>query len=108
LESKILDQMHRRIVKNFLDVVILMELRKRSMSGYDVITFVQNKFHMQMSSGVVYSHLYFLERSGLIRGEWAKRRRVYKLTEHGEEAAKAFLGLNDKILGLVLNLFIGA
>ena len=107
LESKIFDQMHNRIVKNFLDIVILMELRKRSMSGYDVITFVHNKFYMLMSSGTVYSYLYFLERNGLIRGEWAQRKRVYELTEQGKETVKTFLNSKDKILRLVLNLFVG-
>jgi len=104
---EILDQMHRRIVKNFLDIVILMELRKRSMSGYDVITFVRNTFHILMSLGTVYSCLYFLERNGLIRGEWAQRRRVYTLTNRGQETVEAFLGSKDKILGLIVNLFIG-
>jgi len=107
LESEILDQMHTRIVKNFLDMVIMMELRKRSMSGYDVIAFIHNKFHMLMSTGTVYSCLYFLERNGLIRGEQDQRRRVFTLTEQGEETIKAFLSSKAKILGLMLDLFIG-
>ena len=107
MESKILDQMHRRMVLNFLDMVILMELRKRSLSGYDVIDFVHNKFHMLISTGTVYSNLYVLERNELIRGKLDQRRRVYTLTEQGKENVKAFLNSKDKILGLVLNLFIG-
>ena len=107
MESEILNQMNRRIVKNFLDLVILMELRKRSMSGYDVIAFVHNKFGMLLSSGTIYSYLYFLERNGLIKGEWVQRRRVYTLTEQGKENAKTLLNAKDKILGLLLNLFVG-
>jgi len=107
LESKILDQMHRRMVLNFLDMVILMELRKRSLSGYDVIDFVHNKFHMLISTGTVYSNLYVLERNELIRGKLDQRRRVYTLTEQGKETVTAFLNSKDKILGLVLKLFIG-
>jgi len=107
LESEILKQMHKRIVKNFLDVVILMELSKHSMSGYDVISLVHNKFHMLLSSGTIYSNLYFLEKNGLIRGEQARRKRIYMLTEQGKGTAKAFLNSKDKILGMVLNLFIG-
>jgi len=107
LKSEILKQMHKRIVKNFLDVVILMELSKHSMSGYDVISFVHNKFHMLLSSGTVYSNLYFLEKNGLIRSEQARRKRIYMLTEQGKETAKAFLNSKDKILGMVLNVFIG-
>jgi len=107
LESEILNQMNRRIVKNFLDLVILMELRKRSMSGYDVIAFVHNKFGMLLSSGTVYSYLYFLERDALIKGEWVQRRRAYTLTEQGKENIETLLNAKDKILGLLLNLFVG-
>lgn len=106
LESNILDQMHTRFVKNFLDVVILIELRKRSMSGYDAISFVHNKFHILLSSGTIYSNIYFLERNGLIKGEQIQRRRVYTLTDKGKENVETFLKEKNKILGLVLNLFI--
>jgi DNA-binding PadR family transcriptional regulator len=105
LESEILDQMHQRIVKDFLDMVILIELRKRSMSGRDVIAFLHNKFDVLLSSGTVYSNLYFLERNGLIKGEGSNRR-AYTLTEQGKESVKAFLNVKSKILGLLLNLFV--
>jgi DNA-binding PadR family transcriptional regulator len=108
LESKVLDQMHNRVVKSFLDMVILMELRKRPMSGFDVVTHVNNKFYMSISLGSVCSYLSFLERRGLIRGEKARKSRVYELTEQGEETVKVFLSSKDKILGMVLNLFIGS
>lgn len=107
MESQILNKIHRRIVRDFLDMLILMELRKRSMSGYDFIAFIQNKFHILTSSGTVYSLLYHLERKGLIKGELNERKRVYTLTERGEKKVKAFLNAKDKVLGLVLNLFVG-
>ncbi len=108
MESETLSKTNGRIVKGFLDMVILMELRKHPMSGYDVISFIRNKFRMQLSAGTVYSYLYFLERNGLIKGEVGRRSRVYMLAEQGEETVKTFLSSKDKILGLVLNLFIGA
>jgi DNA-binding PadR family transcriptional regulator len=81
LEGKILKKMHERIIKNFMDIIILAELRNGPMSGYDVISFIHNKFHLLVSSGTVYSLLYSLERNGLIEGTWNERKRVYKLTE---------------------------
>jgi DNA-binding PadR family transcriptional regulator len=99
--------MHRRIVKNFLDLLILMELGETSLSGYDVISFIHKRFGVLLSSGTVYSCLYFLEREGLITSEWARRKRVYKLTEKGKRTVKTLLKMKDKILGLVVNLFIG-
>ena len=107
LESEILDQVHKRIVRSFLDIVILMELRKHPMGGYDAISFINNKFHILLSSGTIYSNLYFLEINGLAKGEEIQGRKVYTLTEQGEETVKAFLNSKDKILGMVLNLFVG-
>jgi len=62
LESEVLNKMHRRIVKSFMDVLILAELRNAPMSGYDVIGFIHNKFGILVSSGTVHSLLYSLER----------------------------------------------
>jgi len=87
-----------------LDVLVLAELRNGPMSGYDVIAFIHNKFRLLVSSGTVYSLLYSLERDGLIMGSWNQRKRVYKLTEKGEETIKAIMQANDKIQFLVTNL----
>jgi len=106
LESEVLKKMHRRIVKSFMDVLILAELRNVPMSGYDVIGFVHNKFGILVSSGTVYSLLYSLERKNLIKGVWAKRKRVYELTEKGERIIETILNANDKIKALITNLLL--
>ena len=104
MESEVLKKMHRRIVKSFMDILILAELRNNPMSGYDVIAYIHNKFGILVSSGTVYSLLYSMERDDLIRGIWAKRKRVYELTEKGERSIEAILNANDKIKGLMTNL----
>jgi len=104
LEAKIVKKMHRRIIKSFLDMLIMAELRKNVMSGYDIIGFIHNKFRMLVSSGTVYSLLYSMEREGLIEGRWNQRKRVYTLTEKGEETIKAVLNANSEIQGLVKTL----
>lgn len=91
------EEIHRRSVKTFLDVLVLSELRNGAMSGYDVIAFIHNKFRLLVSSGTVYSLLYSLERDGLIKGDWQQRKRGYTLTEKGEATIKAILSANDKI-----------
>jgi len=96
--------MHRRIIKNFLDVLVLAELRNGPLSGYDVIAFIHNKFRLLVSSGTVYSLLYSLERDGLIAGSWSQRKRVYKLTDKGEEMIKAIMNANDRIQYLMTSL----
>jgi len=107
LESEILVKLHRRMVVGFLDVLILLKLRNNSLSGYDMISYIHKRFNIPISSGTVYSCLYHLERDELIKGELTRRKRVYALTEKGKETVKTMLNMKDKILGLVVNLFIG-
>jgi DNA-binding PadR family transcriptional regulator len=105
LESRILKKMHERIIKNFMDIIIIMtELRNNSLSGYDVISYIHNKFNLLVSSGTVYSLLYSLERNGLVEGVWEERKRVYKLTQKGEKTINTLLGASDKIKGFMPNI----
>ena len=104
LETNVIEKMHRRIVKSFLDVLVLAELRKNVMSGYDIMGFIHSKFRMLVSSGTVYSLLYSMERKGLIRGRWDQKKRIYMLTEKGEEIVKAILNTNNEIQSLVKSL----
>jgi len=94
---KILAEMQERIVKSFLDVLILMQLRKEPKSSYDIIVFIQKKFRILMSSGTVYSNIYALERDGLIQGNWSQRKRVYTLTDKGMKTIQSIQNVNDKI-----------
>jgi DNA-binding PadR family transcriptional regulator len=104
LESKTLKKMHERIIKNFMDVIIMTELRNGSLSGYDVISYIHNKFNLLVSSGTVYSLLYSLERNGLVEGVWEERKRVYKLTQKGEKTINTLLSASDKIKGFMTNI----
>jgi DNA-binding PadR family transcriptional regulator len=104
LEGRILKKMHERIIKNFMDIIIMTELRNSSLSGYDVISYIHNKFNLLVSSGTVYSLLYSLERNGLVEGVWEERKRVYKLTEKGEKTIDTLLSASDKIKGFMANI----
>jgi len=97
VEVGVLKNMHERIVKNFMDIIVLAELRNNSLSGYDVISYVHDKVHLLVSSGTVHSLLYSMERKGLIEGKWTERKRVYKLTDKGERTIDSILNANDKI-----------
>ncbi len=85
-------------------MLVLAELRNGPLSGYDVITLIHDKFRVLVSSGTVYSLLYALERDGLVTGAWNQRKRVYILTQKGEENIKAIMSANDEILYLVSSL----
>jgi len=91
-------ELRARVVRNFVDWIILKELRDSvNMSGYDIIALFHRKFHMLLSAGSVYSVLYAMERKGLVEGAVADGKRIYKLTEKGEEEIQKILRNLDKI-----------
>ncbi len=100
-ESRIIKKMHERVIKSFMDTIIMAELRNGPISGYDVISFVHNKFGFLASSGTVYSLLYSLERNDLVEGVWIERKRVYKLTEKGAKTITTILNSQEKIKGFM-------
>ncbi len=76
--------LRRRIVRNFLDILILQQIRKGMMSGYDVMAYLQKQFGVSLSSGTVYGILYSMERQNLIEGFLIANKRVYRMTENRE------------------------
>jgi DNA-binding PadR family transcriptional regulator len=79
-----LKEIKTKLVKDFLNILVLLEMTKReNISGYDIIDLVNIKFSEPISPGTVYSTLYSIERKGLIYGETDGRKTVYKLTEKG-------------------------
>jgi DNA-binding PadR family transcriptional regulator len=89
IESKTAHTFNRRIIQNFLDIIILRQLKiNHPMSGYDVIRYLHKKFHMLPSPGTIYSLLYSLERQNLIEGKINQGKRVYKLTNDGDKFLK--------------------
>jgi DNA-binding PadR family transcriptional regulator len=106
LESEILEEIQKSMIKNFLDTIILAELRKSSpMSGYDVIDFIHKKFDVIISSGTIYSLLYSMERKGLIEGELTGGKRVYVLTDKGTNAINALSESKEEIQRFLGTLF---
>jgi len=102
--SKFLQELRKRAIKNFMDVLILTQIKKRSLSGYDIIAHIHAKYGILLSSGTVYSLLYSLERQGLIRGVWSKRKRIYELTERGEQNIRAVMKANEEIQNFLRNI----
>jgi len=92
--SKLVEKLRKRAIQNF---IILTEMKKGALSGYDVIGLIHNKFGVLMSSGTIYSLLYSLERDDLIRGVWSQRKRVYELTEEGEQNIKVIARANQEV-----------
>jgi len=104
LSVKTLKKLRGRFIKNFMDVLVLAELKNHPMSGYDIVRFIYEKFGVLVSSGTVYSRLYTLERNGWIKGISTKRKRVYALSEESEQNIEPILDANIKVQSLLRNM----
>lgn len=102
-DAQVIYKMNERIIKNFLDIIIMSELRNGNYSGYDIISYIHNKYQILVSSGTIYSLLYSLERNNLIQGIWSERKRTYKLTDRGTRRIDTLLNTNQDIKAFVTN-----
>ncbi|MDG6222170.1 MAG: PadR family transcriptional regulator [Candidatus Bathyarchaeota archaeon] len=93
--------MYAQSVKAILDWIILSELKNRAMSGYDIISYIHNKFGILLSSGTVYSHLYSLERKNLIMGDYDERKRIYKISSFGKKSFDEISKSNLDLLKII-------
>ena len=108
MQSKILMEMHRRMIKDFLDIIILARLRNaKLLSGYEIMGLIHQKLGFLISSGTVYSLLYSMERKGLIKGELTDGKRIYVLTDQGKGVIDAILGSKEELLKFVRTLLDG-
>ena len=98
---KTVEKLRNRVVKNFLDILVLTEIKDNQLSGYDVIGLIHKRYDILVSSGTVYSLLYSLEREGIIKGVQNQRKRVYELTEKGEQSLGDIMRVNGDIQNLL-------
>jgi len=103
----IVRDIEKRVINGFMDFIILSALSHNGgyISGYDVIKHVYLQFHFLPSSGTVYSHLYAMERAGLVCGVQESRRRVYRLTSKGFEVVREVERTNGSIQRVVARVF---
>jgi len=106
VDSELLIQMNKRIVKNFLDMLILIELKRDSLNYSELGNIFHKRFGEIVDFPLIDSNLKFLEKEEMITNRTVKNKKFYALTTKGEKKVKAFQNSKNKILGLFLNLFI--
>ncbi len=89
LERDVVNTIYARLLKEFMDVLIMVKMREGETGGYDILTYFHQKFDLLVSPGTVYSVLYSMERNGLIKARGVDRKRIYTLTPKGEATIKA-------------------
>jgi DNA-binding PadR family transcriptional regulator len=98
VERRIIKEIQRNIVKNFLDTIIMVKLKAANpLSGYDIMEYVQQKYGVLISSGTVYSLLYSLERKGLLKADCVSGKRLYALSEEGLKAIESIVNSREEI-----------
>ena len=101
ISKDVTNKLQKKAVKSLMDVIMLAELKNRSMTGYDMIISVNRKFGIIISSGTVYSHLYALERDETVSTVQSNGKRTYALTEKGVEHLKLSFNLIKKTLNSI-------
>ena len=97
-KNETVEKLRKQHIKAAMDSILLVGLRNGVMSGYDAISYIHMKFGILVSSGTVYSHLYALEREGLIEGSFDSKKRVYKLSGKGEQLLETLSKSNIELL----------
>jgi PadR family transcriptional regulator, regulatory protein PadR len=85
----------RATPKNFLVAWLLVLLRRSQLHGYEIMKELTDEFGITCDHGALYRTLRQLEAGALIRSHWVTAdlgpaRRVYELTEAGNEALIAW------------------
>jgi DNA-binding PadR family transcriptional regulator len=94
----------KRMLNMLLDIIMLKYAKDNgSLAGYDILVWVRKKHNVLLSSGVIYGKIRQLEKDGLVEGKQGERKKVYTLTEKGEEFLKSILSdpIAEQVLALL-------
>lgn len=101
-----LDDVERRVIKEFLDVIILLELKEKGdLSGYDFAVMQHQKYDISLSPGTVYATLYAMERRGLIEGHNDGKKTTFHLTDKGAGALENLKKIGSELTDFMKCLF---
>ena len=84
-KMKVEPSVHERILRAFLDRVILKMLQRHPSTGYEINDSISKRFGIKIGPNVVYTKLSSMERDGLITCLQHGRTRTHDLTEKGKE-----------------------
>lgn len=95
-------RLYERLVKSFMDIIVLRELGKGDpLCGHEIRVLIHKRIHIFIAPGTIYALLYSMERNGLIEGMMTAKKRVYRLTEKGKEKLENILEVSDKISSFI-------
>jgi DNA-binding PadR family transcriptional regulator len=79
----------QRLLRAFLDIIILHMLSRHVMTAYQIDGIILKKFHCKTSPNVIYSKLSVMERQGWLVCEYSRHGRVYCITNKGKKITES-------------------
>jgi PadR family transcriptional regulator PadR len=83
-----LKEVHSKLVKGLLDLIVLQLLAASPIHGYKIITRLRRNFGVYFGPSTIYPLLINLEKKGHVESEWdmnnERPRKIYKLTNEGQ------------------------
>jgi DNA-binding PadR family transcriptional regulator len=93
----------QRIVRSFLDIIVLRMLTEESMWGYRIMTLLRERYNVMVGPPVIYPLLDRMGRDGLVSSHQEKQanrvRKIYTVTEKGQDYLNGMRKIADEILG---------
>jgi len=93
-----------KLVKTFLDIIILGFLYEQPNHGYQIIADIHTSFGVLLSPGTVYPQLDELTEKGLLTIDKIQRKKIYSLSREGRKYALEIVDAYDKNLRRIIRL----
>lgn len=82
-------EIHNKLMRGLLDMVVMQFLRAQPMHGYQVIASLRKQFGVYFGPSTIYPLLTMMEENGYIKSHWnlenERPRKVYTITSQGTE-----------------------
>jgi len=79
-------------------IYILLLLKKKSLYGWEIPKMVEKEYNFKPGRITPYRVLYRLEKEGFVKSKIDKTRRIYRITEKGEEELESAKNFYKKVL----------
>jgi len=88
------EDMKRRFVKNFLDLILLQLIESKPMWGYMIIKRTQQRYGIKLRHGALYPLLNALETAGFLQSRKklvkGRMRKIYEITPKGKQLIQSY------------------
>jgi DNA-binding PadR family transcriptional regulator len=106
--KEILKEMRERIVKSFLDVIVLAKMSETStpVSDHEITNFIQREFGAISSPASLSVLFYSCEKEGLITSSDFRKTKRYSLTTKGKNTLKIINREKPRIINSILEFLL--